>query len=107
MNRVYYELETEELETEVTKVKNIIIEYLFNKKLISHEVYLDITKNYGIVIKKPSFFSQWWKSKKEINQLQYIIIKQVSIEDPGEEIEKPKSILNVVDLNKNKKPEKE
>jgi hypothetical protein len=102
VKNVYYNLTTEELETEITKIKNILLEYLYNKKLISHEVYSDMTKNYGFIIKKPSFFSRWWKSKKNINQLQYVLVKQVSITEPNENEEKPKPKLNVVELNKNK-----
>lgn len=107
MKNMYYNLTTEEFEIEVTKVKDVIIEYLFRKDFISHGVYYDMTKNHGILIRKPSFFSHWWKSKKEVNVLQYIIVKQVNVKDPDKDINKTKPVLNVVDLDKKKEPEKE
>ena len=107
MNYTYYNLTKEELEQEVNKTKIVILTHLLNNKLISTQVYNDMNRNYGIIIKKPSFFSSWWKSKKDINYLQYVLVKQVSITEPNEDEEKPKPKLNVIELNKNKEPEKE
>jgi uncharacterized protein YfkK (UPF0435 family) len=89
---------TEELEEEVNKAKSVILTHLLNNKQISSQVYNDMTRNYGIIIKKPSFFGSWWKSKKRKNVKQYVLVKQVSIpEVDDKEDTAPK--LNVVKLD--------
>jgi hypothetical protein len=77
MNYTYYTLLPEELEEEINKVKIILLNHLLNNKLISIHVYNDMIQNYGIIIKKPSFFSSWWKSRKDVKQ--YILVKQVNM----------------------------
>lgn len=106
MNSIYYTLTNEELEGEANKVKALIISYLYNNDHITTEVHDNIQLNYGIIIKKPSFFSRWWKTKKVKDVDQYMIVKQLSIVEVDEKEKDPKSILNVVKFDNNKEPEK-
>ncbi len=101
MNYQYFNLMTEELEEEVNKVKIVILNHLLRNDLISKTVYNDMTRNYGIIIKKPSFFSSWWKSNKRKNVNEYVLVKQVSIFESIDK-EDPSPKLNVVKFDSKK-----
>ncbi len=106
-----YNLTNEHLEEEVTGVKDIVIHYLYKNGHITAEVYKDMRLNHAVIIRKPSFFSKWWKSiiNKTDNVPQYVLVKQVSLIEPDKDKNKEKlnPKLNIVNLGKNKKPEKE
>lgn len=77
-----FRMTSEELEQEVTNVKNLLISFLQIEGHISKEVADNLIYNYGIVIKKPSFFTRLWKKKNiQLTGLQYIIVKQLTIKE--------------------------
>ena len=105
MNYTYYNLTTTELEVEANKVKELIIDHLYKNGHITAKVHEDMKLNHAIIIRKPSFFSKWWKTKKVKDVTQYVIVKQITIVESNEK--EPKSVLNVVKFDNGKEPEKE
>jgi hypothetical protein len=105
MNYTYYNLTTRELEEEANKVREIIIDHLYKNGHITAEVYKDMKLNHGIIIRKPSFFSKLWKTKKVKDVTQYMIVKQITMVESNEK--EPKSVLNVVKFDNGKESEKE
>lgn len=95
-----YTLDSIQLGAEATKVKNIIIEYLYNNDLITNEVFNDLHLNYGIIIKKPSFFSRLWKGKSMSPKSQYILVRQLNILERDDKLEDSKPKLSVIPLKK-------
>jgi len=76
-----------DLEGEATKVKNLIINHLHNSNHINQEVYDDFILNYAVLVRRPSFFNRMWKKimkVKEEENLQYVLVKQVSMSIPEE-----------------------
>lgn len=82
-----FKLLPSELEEEATKIKNLIIFHLYKQGYIDEKDYNDLSLNYAILVRKPSFFSSLWKcllkSKKE-DELKYILVKQISLREPEE-----------------------
>lgn len=66
--------------------KDEFVNFLLNKKFITHEQAVDLWKNYHVSIMKRSFFSRWWKKYFPENKDNNIIVitKQMNIEDPEE-----------------------
>lgn len=100
-----YNLDESQLEREATKIKNIVIEFLYKNDYIESEVFNDLHLNYGVVVRKPSFFSHLWKKKKVIQNEQYVLIKQVSISESLDKPEDSKPKLSVLKLQKDEDKE--
>ena len=103
MSTGIYTLTTEKFEEQCNTVKDVILRTLFNDGLISIEVHNDFVTNYAFIIRKPSFFSHFWKTLFNHDRETYILVKQQSFkeEDPDEDDNRAK--LKVVDFNNDKK----
>ena len=103
-----YNLTNEDLESEATGIKDMVVFYLHKNGHITDEVCEDMRLNYAIIVRKPSFFSKLWKSiiNKNDNVIQYILVKQVSMAKPTKEKD-TKNKVNIIKLDNNKEPEKE
>jgi len=101
-----FSLSTEDLEIEINKGRYILLVSLYNNGLISKEVYEDYYRNHAIIIKRPSFFSDFWKKRFNKDERRYILIKQKSLPEPNNN--KPddkKADLKVIDFDKKKEKE--
>jgi len=59
-----YKFGDSEFDSIATDIKNTFIDFLHKEGIIDYETYRDLALNYGIIIKKPSFFSRLWKRSK-------------------------------------------
>ena len=99
-----YTLTTEKFEEQCNTVKDVLLRTLFNEGLISIEIHNDFVKNYSFIIRKPSFFSHFWKTFFNHDRETYILVKQQSFRDEGEPDEDDnRAKLKVVDFNNDKK----
>lgn len=96
-------LDQKALEEEATKIKNVVITFLRNEDYIADDVYNDISLNYAFIVKKPSFFSKLWTRKNVAQNLQYILVKQLTLTENDEPKKDPKANLIVITSNKEKK----
>jgi hypothetical protein len=87
-----YNLITEELEEQATEIKNMVLQFLYDRGIIDKPICEDLALNYAIIIKKPSFFTKLWKKKTE-DKLQFIIVKQCSIKNKVDENKKEASLV--------------
>ena len=102
----FFRFNEKEFEQEATKIKNIFVSFLYDNDLIDNETYMDFQLNYGIIIKKPSFFSRLWKKKNIYKEIfHYIIVRQHSLLNESSDLkdkEDLKSKLIVISSRKDK-----
>lgn len=75
-----YSFTTEALEEQTGVIKNLLLNFMVEKRIISEKVYNDFENNYAIIVKKPTFFGSMWK--KILNKPDaesYILVKQQSL----------------------------
>ena len=103
-----YTFSERELETFATKIKNIVLEHLVLNGFIDHDAVKEFMMNYGIVVRKPSWFSEGWNDTSVEDTLQYVLIEQKSIlPEPLKEDEKGASVLHLVDFKNNQEDNNE
>ncbi len=90
-----------ELETLVTKIKNVVLEYLVANDIVDYSTIEDFMLNYGIIVREPSWFSDEWKHMSIEDALQYVIIEQKSIFSGSPKDKKETPILHLVDFKNN------
>jgi len=89
-----FRFDEKEFEQEATKIKNIVVSFLYDNNLINYETYMDFQLNYGIIIKKPSFFSQLWKRKNIYKEIfHYVIVRQHSLFNKSSDLKEDKKDL--------------
>lgn len=93
-----YNFVTEELEEQATVIKNMVLQFLYDRGTIDKTICEDLSLNYAIIIKKPSFFTKLWKKKTE-DTLQYILVKQCSIKNKNSKDKKESSPVVFPDQN--------
>jgi len=102
----FFRFNEKEFEQEATNIKNIFVSFLYDNDLIDHETYMDLQLNYGILIKKPSFFSRLWKRKNIYKEIfHYVIVRQHSLFTESSDIEDKKDLksnLIVISSRKDK-----
>jgi uncharacterized protein YacL len=94
-----YSFTSEALEQQTGVIKNLLLNFMVLKGMITQEVYDNLEKNYAIIVKKPTFFGIIWK--KFLNKPDaesYIIVKQQSLSqmEKNEEEEKKDKTLKIV-----------
>ena len=103
-----YSFTIEALEQQIGVIKNLLLNFMVEKEMITEEVYNDLEINYAIIVKKPTFFGNIWKKLlMKPDQESYIMIKQQSLnqmERSHTEEEKDKT-LKIVKPNKDKDTE--
>jgi hypothetical protein len=95
-----YSLTTEQYEKEINVGRLIILRELYNKEIITEDVYNDYTLNYAIIIKKASFFSSFWKKFYNDSKERYILVKQQTLVEHDDEPNEKKADLKVVEFDK-------
>lgn len=99
-----YTYTDKDIESSANQIKNFILARLYERHEITKEVYENLTTNYAILCKKPSFFSKVWTKIFGSDNLIYILVKQDSLTQPDQKDE-PK--LKIVDLPNKDDKEKE
>jgi hypothetical protein len=96
-----YSFTTEALEQQTGVIKNLLLNFMVSKEMISEEVYADLEENYAIIVKQPTFFGSIWKKfLKEPNAESYIIVKQQSLSQMKKDKEEDKDrTLKIVKPN--------
>lgn len=84
-----------DVESAANQIKDFILTRLYQRKEITKDVYENLTTNYAILCKKPSFFSKIWAKIYGSDNLIYILVKQDSLTNPDQK-NGPK--LKVIDL---------
>ena len=103
-----YSFTTEALEQQTGVIKNLLLNFMIVKKMISRETYIDLEDNYAIIVRKPTFFGSIWKKfLMKPDQESYIIVKQQSLKQMEriEEQEEKDKTLKIVKPNKDKDKE--
>ena len=95
-----YNLTTEQYEKEINVGRLIILGELYNKGIIEEDVYKEYAHDYCIVIRKPSFFSRFWKTFYKDDKERYILVKQMSLIEHDENEEDGKPDLKIVKFDK-------
>jgi len=76
-----------QLEELATQVKNVVVSFMAKKGYINNELYVDLTSNYALIVRKKSFFRRLLEGKKEDKNLCFIIVRQENIVEEEEEEE--------------------
>ena len=75
-----------------------MLEHLYSDGIITAEDYKHYSMNYAIIIRKPSFFSNFWKKD---NPAKYTLVKQLSWSDKKiTENKKQQKKLEVINIEK-------
>lgn len=103
-----YSFTTEALEQQTGVIKNLLLNFMVYKGMISQDVYDDLEDNYAIIVKKPTFFGSIWnKWLMRADRESYIIVKQQSLTqmERREDKEEKDKTLKIVKPNKDKDKE--
>ena len=80
---------TEEIQRHVTSVKFLILDKLVRDGKITTEDYEHYSKNFAVIIAKPTLFSKIWKKlMKEPETDYFILVEQHSLKENIEKEEK-------------------
>ena len=72
---IMYQMTNEDRECLANQVKDCLLQYLCNHDEIDSERFEELSKTIAMVIRKPSFFSRFYKSSKD----EEYVIKAVRI----------------------------
>jgi len=100
-----YTLSTDEFEEALTTAKNVYIQYLNKKGLLTYEQAEILSLTTAILVRKPTFFSKLWDNFARTDQYLYVVVEQKTIEKDSE-TEPPKKKADLHVLNNEKTPEK-
>ena len=84
MNKVEY-FPLESVEENINTAKNILLRAMFKNKAIDEKTYIEWSRNYAIIIKKPTFFNKFWgKIFDDSDDLNIIVVKNMSLTEEEE-----------------------
>ncbi len=94
-----YHFTDRELEVQATAIKNILVDFIFSREMISIEDANMLRDDYAILVRKPSFFRRLvGKYRKTEDKPSLIIVRQESLGEPDAEEANPP--IKLVQLNK-------
>jgi len=95
----------EAAERDINIGRRMILAELYDQKIISKDIFEDYYHYHGIIVQKPSFFSNFWKKFYKEDEPVYILVKQKTLEVPKDD--EPdgdkKAELKILNLDKDKK----
>ena len=71
-----------DLEDQATMVMTLVVDFLGSKGYLTEEQVQEVSNNYAIVARKPSFFRRLLPIKEKKNELRFIIVRQETLEEP-------------------------